>query len=100
MKQTIEETFEKEEDITVEDCIEWLENNAQDSPSEEYLKSAAHHLRKMENEHIMDEMWMEYLNDQTIFYKEFLNIYQRKQLVTKILLLIPLVITLIIGLTS
>ena len=71
MKQTIEETFENEEDITVEDCIEWLENNAQDSPSEEYLKSAAHHLRKLEQEHIMDEMWMQDLNDQTIFYKEF-----------------------------
>ena len=25
MKQTIEETFENEEDITVEDCIEWLD---------------------------------------------------------------------------
>lgn len=50
MKQTIEENFENEEDITVEDCIEWLENNAQDSPSEEYLKSAAHHLRKMESQ--------------------------------------------------
>ena len=71
MKQTIEEIFENEEDITVEDCIEWLENNAQDSPSEEYLKSASHHLRKLEQEHIMDEMWMQDLNDQIIFDKEF-----------------------------
>ena len=71
MKQAIDEIFENEEDITVEDCIEWLENNAQDSPSEEYLKSAAHHLQKLERKHIVDEMWMQDLNDQIIFYKEF-----------------------------
>ena len=52
--EIINENFENEEDITVEDCIEWLENNAQGSPSEVYL----------------DEMWMQDLNDQIVFYKK------------------------------